>query len=47
MEGVSRQEKRMIDMLLLAPAVLACSVGLTVGSVLFISGLAGLLKEKP
>jgi hypothetical protein len=37
----------MIDMILLAPAVLACSVGLTVGSVLFISGVVGLLKEKP
>jgi hypothetical protein len=28
-------------------AAVACSTGLTVGSVLFISGLAGLLKEKP
>jgi hypothetical protein len=28
-------------------AALACSVGLTVGSVLFISGVVGLLKEKP
>ena len=30
-----------------AVAAVVCGTGLTIGSVLFVSGLAGLLKEKP